>query len=150
MLTQNIRRNVQHLLRGPSGRLSFSTRALANPSEEYSDQPQYPAIVDPSYKSKKQREAAQWHERIRLLSSVEEKLFEINMPKYYGYKSHMITDQKFPYNVLPLAQYATRTHLMEEKLPEAYGHLEENVKKLLEEVRGELEDIIGFELGGYR
>lgn len=150
MLTQNIRRNVQFMLRGPCGRLSFSTRALTNPSEEYSEQPQYPAIEDLSFKSKKKREAAQWHERIRLLSSVEEKLFEINMPKYYGYKAHMITDQKFPYNVLPLAQYATRTHLVEDKLPEAYGQLEEGAKKLLEEVRGELEDIVGFELGGYK
>ncbi|XP_065073938.1 large ribosomal subunit protein mL65 [Ochlerotatus camptorhynchus] len=150
MLTLNIRRNVQLLLRGTSGRLAYSTRALANPNEEYSDQPQYPAIEDLSFKSKKKREIAQWHERIRLLSSVEEKLFEINMPKYYGYKAHMITDQKFPYNVLPLAQYATRTHLVEEQLPETYGHLEESAKKVLEEVRGELEDVIGFELGGYR
>lgn len=150
MLTQNIRHNVQLLLRGTSGRLHLSTRALTKPSEEYSEQPLYPAIQDLSFKSRKKREAAQWHERIRQLSSVEEKLFEINMPKYYGYKAHMITDQKFPYNVLPLAQYATRTNLVDDKLPEVYGHLEENAKTLLAEVRGELEDVIGFELGAYR
>lgn len=150
MLTQNIRRNVQLLLRGTSGQLSLSTKAFASPSEEYSEQPQYPPIEDPSFKAKKKREVGQWHERIRLLSSVEEKLFEINMPKYYGYKAHMITDQKFPYNVLPLAQYATRTHLVEGQWPDVYSRLEESSKKLLEEIRGELEDVISFELEGYR
>lgn len=150
MLSQNIRRNVQLLFRGTSGRLSFSTRALVNHAEDFSDRPQYPAIEDLSYKSKKKREVAQWHKRISMLSSVEEKLFEINMPKYYGYKAHMITDQKFPYNVLPLAQYATRTQLVEDKLPEGYGKLKEDAEKLLNEMRGNLEDVIGFELGGYR
>lgn len=150
MLSQSIHRNVQLLFRSTSGRLSFSTRALANHYDEYSERPQYPSIEDPSYESKKKHEAAQWHKRISMLSSVEEKLFEINMPKYYGYKAHMITDQKFPYNVLPLAQYATRTQLVEEKLPEVYGGLIKDAEKLLNEMRGNLEDVIGFELGGYR
>lgn len=148
MLSQSFRRNLQLMLRS-TNRLSLSTRALANPSEEYTAQPQYPAIEDPSFRSKKKKEAAEWHERIQQLSSVEEKLFEINMPKYYGYKAHIITDQKFPYNVLPLAQYATRTYL-QENLPETYGKLGEEAKKLLEEIRGNLEDVIGFELTGYR
>nr|XP_019534368.2 28S ribosomal protein S30, mitochondrial [Aedes albopictus] len=148
MLSQSFRRNLQLVLRGTSGRLSLSTRALANPSEEYAEQPQYPAIEDLSFRSRKKRDAAEWHERIRQLSTVEEKLFEINMPKYYGYKAHLITDQKLPYNVLPLAQYATRTYL-EENLPETYRKLEESAKQLLDQVRGELEDVVGFELTGY-
>ncbi|XP_058452493.1 large ribosomal subunit protein mL65 [Malaya genurostris] len=127
-----------------------STRPLAKRDDEYSAKPEYPLIQELSFKAKKKREALQWHDKIRQLSSVEEKLFEINMPKYYGYKAHMITDQKFPYNVLPLAQYATRTYFIEGSLPETYGKIEESAKKLLEEMRVDLEDVLAFELSGYR
>ncbi|XP_055611305.1 28S ribosomal protein S30, mitochondrial [Uranotaenia lowii] len=150
MLSGHIRYgHLRRVLQSVRGIRPLSTRALANPKEEYSEQPEYPPIQDLSYKAKKKREAEAWHERIKQLSSVEEKLFEINMPKYYGYKANMITDQKFPYNVLPFAQYATRTHL-ESELPEGvYKQLNEQAKSLLNELRGELEDVIGFEMSGY-
>lgn len=127
-----------------------STRALAERVGEYSDQPEYPPIQDMSFPEKKKRKVALWHDKIKRLSSVEEKLFEINMPKFYGYKAHMITDKKFPYNVLPFAQYATRTNFIEGTLPESYGKLNEDSKIILENVRAELEDVIGFELSGYK
>ncbi|XP_055549817.1 39S ribosomal protein S30, mitochondrial [Wyeomyia smithii] len=148
MLRSYFRENVRFTLRGVCRCLS--TRALTKRIGEYSDQPEYPAIQDLSFKEKKKREFESWHDKIKLLSSVEEKLFEINMPKYYGYKTHMITDQKFPYNVLPLAQYATRTNFIEEFLPDAFEKLTEDSKIILQTLRGELEDIIGFELGGYK
>ncbi|XP_053695027.1 28S ribosomal protein S30, mitochondrial [Sabethes cyaneus] len=127
----------------------LSTRALAKPVGEYTNQPEYPPIQDLSFKEKKKREIANWHDKIKQLSTVEEKLFEINMPKFYGYKTHLITDQKFPYNVLPFAQYATRTHFIEDTLPESYTKLSEDSNKILETLRGELEDIIGFEHSVY-
>lgn len=129
---------------------NLSTRALAKQVGEYSDQPEYPPIQDLSFREKKKREFSLWQDKIERLSSVEEKLFEINMPKYYGYKAHIITDKKFPYNVLPFAQYATRTNFVEGTLPEPYGKLSEDSKALLENVRADLEDVIGFELSGYK
>ncbi|XP_058823399.1 large ribosomal subunit protein mL65 [Topomyia yanbarensis] len=150
MLLPHLRHNVQIMFRNTAGLRYQSTRALAKREDEYTDRPEYPPIYELSFKAKKKREAAQWHDKIKQLSSVEEKLFEINMPKYYGYKAHMITDQKFPYNVLPLAQYATRTHLIEGKLPQTYDKMSEISKSLLDEIRGEVEDVLGFELHGYR
>lgn len=149
MLLQTLRRNVQCALRGAISERRLTTRALSK-RDDYTDQPEYPAIEDLSYKAKKVREVANWHDKIRQLSTVEEKLFEINMPKYYGYKAHMITDQTFPYNVLPLAQYTTRTSFIEGSLPEPYEKLNETAKKLLDEIRSELEDAVGFEISGSR
>ncbi|XP_055637779.1 28S ribosomal protein S30, mitochondrial [Toxorhynchites rutilus septentrionalis] len=150
MLSHGLHHNFRHVVRATSGRTWLSTRALRNCDEEYAVQPKYPKIEDPSFTAKKQREAVQWHDKIRQLSTVEEKLFEINMPKYYGYKAHMITDEKFPYNVLPFAQFATRTHLSEGKLPEYYDTFNESARMFLDTMKTDLEDIIGFELSGYR
>lgn len=150
MLSGTFRRGLRNVLARQHGIIrSLSARSLPQQQDEYTSEPEYPPIQELSFRAKKAREAAEWHEEIRQLSTVEEKLFELNMPKYYGYKAHMITDRKVPYNVLPLAQYATRTHFVEGALPEAYGKLEADAKVLLEAIRGELEDVIGFEMGGY-
>ncbi|EDV99825.1 28S ribosomal protein S30, mitochondrial [Drosophila grimshawi] len=84
---------------------------------EYSVEPEYPAIRDLTYKARKQQTAAEWHEEIRQLPTVEEKMIKINMPRYYGYKVVDLNDTKVPFNALPLTQHYTRTVLeLEEEL----------------------------------
>ncbi|XP_058058737.1 large ribosomal subunit protein mL65 [Anopheles bellator] len=146
MLSHNFRRGLLNLRwRGPR---ALSTRPLPSQDHEYTAQPQYPPIQDPSFKAKKMREKGSWHQRVERLSSVEEKLFEINMPKYYGYKANILTDERFPYNIKPFVQYATRT-CFQEGLPPCYDPLKEEATQILESLRGELEDTIAFELSNY-
>ncbi|XP_033170863.1 39S ribosomal protein S30, mitochondrial [Drosophila mauritiana] len=78
-------------------------------------EPVYPEIQDPSFKARKQKDAANWHEEIRQVPTVEEKMIKINMPRYYGFKVVDFNDSKIPYNALPLTQHYTRTVL--EDLP---------------------------------
>uniref|UniRef100_A0A2M4BJ43 Putative mitochondrial ribosomal protein s30 n=2 Tax=Anopheles marajoara TaxID=58244 RepID=A0A2M4BJ43_9DIPT len=143
MLSHNFHRSFGRLQR--YGHRAFSTRPLPSQEHEYTAQPEYPPIQELGFKAQKKRERESWHKRIERLSSVEEKLYEINMPKYYGYKASMLTDEKFPYNSKPFLQYATRTSF-QEGLPAFYNPLKEEAAKLLESIRGDLEDTIGFEL----
>ncbi|XP_032580726.1 39S ribosomal protein S30, mitochondrial [Drosophila sechellia] len=78
-------------------------------------EPVYPEIQDTSFKARKQKDAANWHEEIRQVPTVEEKMIKINMPRYYGFKVVDFNDSKIPYNALPLTQHYTRTVL--EDLP---------------------------------
>ncbi|XP_017034058.2 large ribosomal subunit protein mL65 [Drosophila kikkawai] len=99
-------------LRGLSGQPQAQTQRNDGPAdEEYTAQPVYPEIRDLTHKGRKQRSAADWHEEIRQVPTVEEKLIKINMPRYYGYKVVDFNDTKIPYNALPIAQHYTRTVL---------------------------------------
>uniref|UniRef100_A0A182NR04 28S ribosomal protein S30, mitochondrial n=1 Tax=Anopheles dirus TaxID=7168 RepID=A0A182NR04_9DIPT len=146
MLSRSFRPNLWCLKR--HGQRALATRPLPSKEHEYTSQPVYPTIQDLSYPAKKKRERETWHQKIAKLSSVEEKLFEINMPKYYGYKANMLTDEKFPYNIKPFMQYATRT-CFQNGLPQMYKPLMEEASKLLETMQSEIEDTIAFELSNY-
>ncbi|XP_058130211.1 large ribosomal subunit protein mL65 [Anopheles ziemanni] len=142
MLSHTFRPGFLWISRG--GKRAFSSRPLPSQEHDYSSEPKYPPIQDLSYRARKKREQQSWHDRIAKLSSVEEKLFEINMPKYYGYKANLLTDEKFPYNVKPFVQYATRTYF-QSGLPQHYDPLKNEAANLLEQIRSQLEDTIGFE-----
>lgn len=98
-------------LRGLSGQPLAQTQRDDGADEEYTAQPAYPEIRDLNFKARKQRTAADWHEEIRQVPTVEEKLIKINMPRYYGYKVVDFNDTKIPYNALPITQHYTRTVL---------------------------------------
>jgi len=91
-----------------------SLQVQLNPTEA---EPAYPEIRDPSFKARKQKDAADWHEEIRQVPTVEEKMIKINMPRYYGYKVVDFNDSKIPYNALPLTQHYTRTVVEDLELP---------------------------------
>lgn len=88
-----------------------------------------------------------WHEKIKKLKGVEEKLFGINMPRYYGWKSLIVEEGQVGYNCLDHAQYITRTHVMNErKLPAFYDTLSnEQVDSVVENVKHHIENIVAFE-----
>ncbi|KAJ6636283.1 28S ribosomal protein S30, mitochondrial [Pseudolycoriella hygida] len=110
--------------------------------DEYTKEPQYPPIVDTSYKARKQRERVKWHEMIKCLNTVEEKLFAINMPRYYGFKSVILSDDRFQYNSLPFFKYCTRTVLVDSGLPQYYDKLNEKVEGLLPHVKSGIEEAV--------
>lgn len=133
--------NCRHLVTKPN--------PSVDDNDEYTKEPQYPPIVDVGYKSTKERERLRWHEKIKCLKTVEEKLFAINMPRYYGFKSVQLDDRTFRYNSLPFFQYSTRTSLNDSGLPEYYDKLNERVEGLLGHVKSDVEDAVLFEYTGY-
>lgn len=115
-------------------------KAVAVADAEYTAEPEYPVIRDLSYKSRKLQTAAEWHEQIRQLPTVEEKMIKVNMPRYYGYKVVDLNDNKIPYNALPLTQHYTRTVL--EELPTPQAKTEDKKDDLDATVKMARDDII--------
>lgn len=118
---------------------------------EVNDVAEYPPIQEKSIPLNKGRKARVWYEKIKKIGTIEEKLIEINIPRYYGYKCLMLDDKEYPYNTLPFFQYATNTEFVEEKshVPKS----EEEAKKIenfLTLVRSEVQDAFEFELDGYK
>lgn len=130
--------------------LVTNVNASIDENDEYTKEPQYPPIFDTGYKAVKERERLQWHEKVKCLKTVEEKLFAINMPRYYGFKSVMLNDHIFRYNSLPFFQYSTRTSLSDKGLPDYYSSLNERVEGLLGHVKSDVEDAVLFEYTGYK
>lgn len=97
-----------------SAKAEAQATALSTDSE-YTAEPEYPVIRDLSYKGRKVQSAKDWHDEIRRVATVEEKMIKVNMPRYYGYKVVDLNDTKMPYNALPLMQHYTRTVLQLEQ-----------------------------------
>jgi small subunit ribosomal protein S30 len=88
----------------------------------------------------------EWHEKIKSIKTVEEKLFEINMPRYYGWKPIVLKEGSIPYDSLPFVQHVTRTHIRELKNLAPYStDLEEDSNKLLGQVKPCVEEALIFE-----
>ncbi|KAG7196905.1 hypothetical protein KM043_000179 [Ampulex compressa] len=109
---------------------------------------EYPPILDLSYEAKKNRKAEEWHDKIKGIKTIEEKLFELNMPRYYGWRSLLLEEGRVAYNSLSHAQYITRTHLMEKSdLPESYDSIVDSTEldSILQTIRNRIEDNVSFE-----
>ncbi|XP_016837802.1 28S ribosomal protein S30, mitochondrial [Nasonia vitripennis] len=108
----------------------------------------YPPILDLSRAARKRREREEWHNKIKHLGTVEEKIFELNMPRYYGWKVCKIEEGTIPYDPLPFAQYVTRTHMVNEPgLPDYYDSLltPETLDASVQQIKSQIEDAIVFE-----
>ncbi|XP_076230748.1 mitochondrial ribosomal protein S30 [Calliopsis andreniformis] len=126
------------------------TRKYALPSVIKFDETrkvEYPPILDLSKEGRLRRNRETWSQKIKKLETVEEKLFGINMPRYYGWHSFSIKEGNIPYNSLSHAQYVTRTHVVNDhKLPEFYNNLSTFEEyDVLRYVRKSIEDLIAFE-----
>lgn len=87
------------------------------PTQDYDDEPRYPEL--PKTKDPDKIEEEKLVEFVRSLRTVEEKLFYLNKPKYYGWYSSIIDPSRIGYGSLDFIQYATWTHVVSE-LPERY------------------------------
>lgn len=111
-------------------------------------EPQYPPIEEIGPLADKLRRKKAWHDWLKSHDTVEEKLFELNMPRYWGWRSVILTDEAVPYNFLPWAQFATRTHLeIGDKIGPLYSDslLDSTASKLASDLKSDVEDIILFE-----
>ena len=129
--------------------LATLTQSQVN-NDEYTEVAQYPEIVENSYKNQRAKKILRWHEKIKAISTIEEKLIEINMPRYYGYKCLMLGAQLFPYNSLPFIQYITNTELeVQEFHTSASEEESKKIENFLGLIRSEIADAVEFELDGY-
>ncbi|GLG96810.1 Uncharacterized protein GBIM_03711 [Gryllus bimaculatus] len=88
---------------------------------EYTEKPEYPPILDLSRDAVKKRNDEVWHNKIKNLEILEEKLMEVNMPRYYGWPCIGLFEGKVPYGSLQFAQYITRTFIVtQQELPMLY------------------------------
>lgn len=128
----------------------YSTSVVSKVKSETEDatEPKYPSIEDLSWKAKQKRFRLAWHDKIKNLETVEEKLFKINMPRYYGWKSLILKEHVIPYDALSHAQYYTRTHIVKESgLPAYYNNIisTEQLDRIVQEIKSDIEDNIIFE-----
>lgn len=119
-------------------------------ASEYTETAEYPPILDNSYLKKKDRKVQEWHDKIKKIGTIEEKLLEINMPKYYGYKCLMLDDRVYPYNTLPFFQYATNTEFIEEAMAPTNDEEAKKIENFLNLIKSEIQDAFEFELDGYK
>lgn len=122
-----------------------------NDASEYSEIPEYPPIVEKSPRLEKKLKNFQWYAKIQRIDTIEEKMIEINMPRYYGHKCLMLNDKVYPYSTLPFFQHATKTEFVncESHVPTN----EEETKKIdifLSLIRSDIQEAFEFELDGYK
>lgn len=118
--------------------------------DEYTKDAEYPPILDTTFQAKLLHKRESWYDHLQQLNTVEEKQIALNMPRYYGYKCLMLSENKFPYNCLPFVQHSTRTSLQAAGLPEYYEPLRIRADKHLASIREDIESAIAFESIGYK
>lgn len=129
------------------GPRNFATAVIQD--DEYTTRPEYPPILDLSFKAKLKRKKQALHEEIKEVKTVEEKQIKLNMPRYYGFKCYLLNEDTVGYNSLDLVQHITRTHLIQNtSLPDFYKSI--NVDQTVQNLKSEIEEIIITELDGYQ
>lgn len=127
----------------------YSSDVNARLVKENNPYPEYPPILDMSEEAVQRRERQKWYDKIQRLGTVEEKLFEINLPRYYGWESLLLEEGVgILYNSLPFSKYMTRTHFYN-NLPDRYRGLsdteEKTVNTWMEKVKSHVQDALLFE-----
>ncbi|XP_066983113.1 large ribosomal subunit protein mL65 [Macrobrachium rosenbergii] len=125
-------------LKRPQGK-NYHGAATAS---EYSPEPEYPPILDMSRGALRRRKKEAWHEKVKNLPTVEQKLIELNMPKYHGYWACQIKDDWHKVNGGNFLRYATRTHVTKDFPVEYYGGVKGEADELAQRIQGQVEDLI--------
>lgn len=111
---------------------------------------EYPPILDPSKKARIEREKIAWHEAVKNVKTVEEKLIKVNMPAYWGLRTTPLENDEYHYNCFPYFQHWTRTQY-EDGLPNSwFKHSNEQIDNLVNKIREQIIEAIAFQYHGYR
>ncbi|XP_023949445.2 28S ribosomal protein S30, mitochondrial [Bicyclus anynana] len=125
------------------------SQAVQIQNEDYTDAPVYPPILDLSLPAKKLRTRQSLHKKIQNINTVEEKQIALNMPRYYGWQSIVLNENKIPFNAMPLVQHYTRTHFqLLDKLPDIYAESSATADIVLQEIKSCIEECIVTENEG--
>lgn len=121
----------------------YSTSAETKVVEK--PEPEYPPILDVSEIAEELRKKDAYYEKIKNITTVEEKLHVINYPRYFGWPAYHLHEEKIPYDYLPLVQFVTRTEIQECKTLPVYTD-NTYTREVLKQVKSELERVLLFEL----
>lgn len=111
---------------------------------------EYPPIKDVSKEARKIKKKLDWRDTIKRCPTIEEKIIQLNIPRYYGYKCLMLENNDFPYNSMPFIQYVTKTEFQE--LAEQIKD-EKEAKKIegfLGLIKSDIQDAVEFEIDAYK
>ncbi|KAK0181570.1 hypothetical protein PV327_003843 [Microctonus hyperodae] len=131
----------------------LETAITSNSNEIIPEEVEYPPIQDISYKARWRRFRETWHEEVKQVKTVEEKMIKINMPRYWGFRCMMYDEGKIVYHELPHAQFVTRTYVASDtQLPSYYDNViePEKLNKLCEEIKKSIEDGIVFQMSSFK
>lgn len=146
---KNLLINANRHASAVSRRCQSTETSIAAPPQsraEHADEAEYPEILDLSSTARKFRERVEWHEEVRKVKTIEEKLIKVNMPKYYGFQMMMLNEECLPYNCLPYVQHYTRTQF-EAGLPSGWcKRSAEEIDSLVDEIKGHIEESVQFQL----
>lgn len=109
-----------------------------DPLDPWVESPQYPEIRDASPSGIKKQFRESWYKQIRDLKTAEEKMLEIS--KHFSFIKLMLEPVSTTYNILPMQQFLTRTHIIRGSLPTCY--LNCDVDKILEQVKEPILEVI--------
>jgi len=118
-------------------------RALHGPGrpQEHSPTPQYPPLSgSPSHRPS--RSVTDPKAFMAGLRTVEEKQFQLNRPKYYGWYSFLLGQDHIPVGASKFLEFATHTHTVSGGLPEYFREPSARVDRLVEEVAPLVEQTI--------
>jgi len=127
-------------LHGPPKQNEYNAVAVYPPIPKYKAN-QHSNIPNRRVKDEENRLAIKEH--IKQLGTVEEKVFAINRPKFYGWYSYIVHSNHVPHDSLDFIQFATWTSKIE-GLPEIYSNAEltEAATKALKTIAPKIEQAI--------
>lgn len=137
----------QILIKTSKFRVTRSFSSALSQRELVANAAEYPPIIDTSKQAARERKIQEWFDKIKKIGTIEEKLLELNMPRYWGYRCFMLNDMEIPYNGLPFVQYATKTDY--QPMPKNDPEESKKIDEFLNLVKSELQDALEFELSGY-
>lgn len=127
-------------------------RAFSTALQEQSspDAVQYPPITKNSFRERLKQKKLDEYEFIKKCPTIEEKIIQLNMPRYYGFKCLKMGDEWYPYNALPFVKYSTKTDFREVPLAIEDPEEAKRVEDFYNLIKSDLVDALEFEASGYQ
>lgn len=111
---------------------------------------EYPPILERTRKAYKEREKIAWHEAVKNVKTIEEKLIKVNIPAYWGLRTTPLENDEYHYNCFPYFQHWTRTQY-ENGLPNGwFKRSTEEIDGLVNKIREQIIEALAFQYHGYR
>lgn len=138
------------LLKNKNFKFSRLFSTVVQPEVARNEAVEYPVIEDISIEAKRINKKQEWRDKIKRIPTIEEKIIELNIPRYYGYKCLMLENNDFPYNSMPFIQYVTKTEF--EQLPENIKDDKEakKIDEFLRLIKSDIQDALEFEIDAYK
>lgn len=128
----------------------YATENAVEKSPILKEKVSYPPILERTKKAQKEREKIAWHEAVKNVKTIEEKLIKVNIPAYWGLRTTPLENDEYHYNCFPYFQHWTRTHY-EDGLPNGwFKRSTEEVDGLVNKIRDQIIEAVTFQYHGYR